>query len=135
MCVCVCVCVCVRVCVCVCVCVYVHVRECVPATVTGVEVPAMGKKKPGETSLRWIDVVNRDPSKTINWEDLVKNRIQWLSAIHQLLLPASSTKPHLMFFVMSPNIQLWTRGERGGGGGGGVCGSASLSILCIQVHV
>ena len=53
--------------------------------------PRGKKRKPGGTSLRWIDVVNRDLSKITNWEDLVKDRAQWRSAIHQLHLPASST--------------------------------------------
>ena len=55
--------------------------------------PRGKKRKPGGTSLRWIDVVNRDLSKITNWEDLVKNRAQWRSAIHQLHLQASSTNP------------------------------------------
>ena len=55
--------------------------------------PRGKKRKPGGTSLRWIDVVNRDLSKITNWEDLVKDRTQWRSAIHQLHLPASSTNP------------------------------------------
>ena len=53
--------------------------------------PRGKKRKPGGTSLCWIDVVNRDLSKITNWEDLVKDRAQWRSAIHQLHLPASST--------------------------------------------
>ena len=53
--------------------------------------PEGKKRKPGGTSLRWIDIVNRDLSKIANWEQLVKDRNQWRSTIHQLCLPSSPT--------------------------------------------
>ena len=34
--------------------------------------PQGKKRKPGGTSLRWIDIVNRDLSKIANWEQLVR---------------------------------------------------------------
>ena len=53
--------------------------------------PQGKKRKPGGTSLRWIDVIKKDLSEINNWKELVKDRNQWRSAIHQLHLPASST--------------------------------------------
>ena len=68
---------------------------CPLAAVTGVKMPVMEQEEEAWRNLTPLDrrIVNRDLSKIINWEDLVKDRTQWRSAIHQLHLPASSTNP------------------------------------------
>lgn len=41
----------------------------------------------------WIDVVNRGLFKIAHWEELVKDKSQWRSIIHQVLLLTSSKIP------------------------------------------
>ena len=45
--------------------------------------PQGKKRKPGGTSLRWMDVINRDLSRITNWQEAVKDRKQWRVTIHQ----------------------------------------------------
>ena len=49
-----------------------------------------GKKRtPGGTSLRWVDLINRDLAGIANWPEVVTDRSKWRAAIHQ---PRSTTQ-------------------------------------------
>ena len=42
-----------------------------------------GKKRPGGTSLRWVDLISRDLTGITNWQEVVMERSEWRAAIHQ----------------------------------------------------
>ena len=45
--------------------------------------PKGKRRKPGGTSLRWVDAINRDLSRVANWQQLVKDRRTWQEVVHQ----------------------------------------------------
>ena len=45
--------------------------------------PTGKKRRPGGTSLRWVDVISRDLTRIANWQEVVMDRSEWRAAIHQ----------------------------------------------------
>ena len=45
--------------------------------------PSGKKRKPGGTSLRWVDLISRDLTGMTNWQEVVTDRSAWRAAIHQ----------------------------------------------------
>ena len=71
--------------------------------------PQGKKRKPGETSLRWIDVVNRDLSKITTWRELVKDRTSGDLPSTSSICQPIQRPPSDVDVRISPNIQPWTR--------------------------
>ena len=53
--------------------------------------PQGKRRKPGGTPLHRTDIVNGDLANIANWKQLVKDRVQWRLAIHQLCLAPNPT--------------------------------------------
>ena len=77
---------CASACVCACVCVGVGVGVGVGVCVGGwvwVCADHKGRRRPGGTSLRWIDVISRDLVGVTNWQEVVKDRAKWRAVVCQ----------------------------------------------------
>ena len=106
-------------------------------TTTGVEMLTAGQEEEAWRNPTLLDrYYQQGPVKIDDWEELVKDRNQRRSTVHQLCLPASSSAPTWCWcrdLAQHPIMdKLWRRG--GGGGGGGVCVLGTVCLLALVLY-